>query len=263
MGVSVAEAGSIYGAYTTLAVPVFNLIPALIAPVAMALVPGLSAAVERRDKAGRNSVIEAATRLTALAAIPAAMGVATFAQPILGVLFSGQSEAVSVAAPMLSILGVSVLFSCLMTTANAILQAQGHVILPIISMSVGVVLKAASTYILIGIPEVGALGAPIGSLVCGFAVTAIDLWFVSRNSEDAISPWRAFILPLIASCPSIGAALAAFNYATMHTSGEALPLLIAIAVAMAVYGAVSFLTGNIKLEDFALLRHVKKEKTNE
>ena len=263
MGVSAVKANSIYGAYTTLAVPVFNLIPALIAPVAMALVPDLSAAVERRDERARSGVIETAMRMTTIAAIPTAMGVAVFARPILELLFSGQSEAIDVAAPMLSALGVSVLFSCLMTTANAILQAQGRVVAPIISMSVGVVLKAVSTYILIGIPNIGVLGAPIGSLICGFAVCVLDLWFMSREHDGQFSPWRVLILPLFAACPSLGAALAVFRYAQTRADGTALPLMLSIAVAAAVYGGVSLLIGNIKREDLSLLRRAKnKDRTN-
>jgi stage V sporulation protein B len=147
-----------------------------------------------------------------------------------------------------------------MTTANAILQAQGHVILPIISMSVGVALKAVSTYILIGIPSVGVLGAPIGSLICGFAVSAIDLWFVSKDADGELNTWRVFMLPLIAACPSIGAALALFGYAEAHGRGTTVALMLAIAVAVAVYGAVSFLIGNLRLDDLALVVRARKNK---
>jgi hypothetical protein len=104
------------------------------------------------------------------------------------------------------------------------------------------------------------LGAPIGSLICGFAVSAIDLWFISKDAYGKFNTWRVFILPLAAACPSVGAALALFRYAEARGHGTTVALMLAIAVAVAVYGAVSFLIGNLRLDDLALVVRARKNK---
>ncbi len=253
IGVSIADSNEIYGAYTTLALPVFSLIPALITPVSMALVPQISAAIEKKDGETQRSVAEKAMRLTTIFALPASMGVAAFSKPILALLFSGQKEAVEISAPLLSWLGVSIVFSCLITTTNAILQSYKKVTLPIISMSVGVIVKLAVSYWLIGDVRFGALGAPIGSLACNVTVTLINLWFMSANSDAAVSIKKVLLKPFAASALAVGAALALYIWADSEMIGGNLSLLLAIGAAAAVYITVSFLIGSITAEDVELL----------
>ncbi|MBO5845062.1 MAG: oligosaccharide flippase family protein, partial [Clostridia bacterium] len=141
IGYTAAGANSVYGAYTTLAVPIFGLIPSLITPISLALVPRLSSAIEGGSLDSQSSVVSASLRMTVLLAMPASMGVAIYARQILELLFSGQSDAIDTAAPLLSLLGISILFSCIITTANAILQSYRQTSKPIIAMAVGSAVK--------------------------------------------------------------------------------------------------------------------------
>ena len=174
-GIGALEANEIYGSYTTLAVPVFSLVPSLITPISLSLVPRLSAAIEGGERDGEAEVADRAQRLTALLSIPASMGIVLYAKPILSLLFSGQESAVEIAAPLLAVLGASILFSGMITTTNAILQSYRQTVKPIISMAIGSVIKLAAAYILIGIPEVGVYGAPISTLICNIVISAVNL----------------------------------------------------------------------------------------
>ena len=249
IGVSVSESNKIYGAYTTLAVPVFSLIPALITPVAMALVPQLASYIERGDKEGQRTVIENAMRLTTIFAMPASLALCGFARPVLQLLFFGQSEAIDISSPMLSVLGISVVFSCLITTTNAILQSYRRVSLPIISMAAGVIIKLAVSYWLIGTEEIGALGAPIGSLVCNITVTVLNLCFMKWGIACPLNIKKIFVIPGAVSALSVGAALSVY----MFTSGGILGFLLSMISAFAVYVLFSFLMKSITLEDVELL----------
>ena len=252
IGVSAAESNKIYGAYTTLAVPVFGLIPALITPISMALVPSLTAALERNDISEQRGISENAMRLTTVFAIPASLGLAVFSRQILGLLFYGQSEAIEISAPLLSVLGISVVFSCLITTTNAILQSYQRVMLPIISMSVGVLVKFAVSYLLIGERSVGAMGAPIGSLWCGIVVSALNIWFMRREAGEIFSAKRVFFKPLAASALSIGGAVAAYIPLCQWISGV-FSLMISVAVAVLLYLGISFCIGSMTVDDLALI----------
>ncbi|MBP3370261.1 MAG: oligosaccharide flippase family protein, partial [Clostridia bacterium] len=253
MGVPIAESNKIYGAYTTLAVPVFSLIPALITPVSMALVPQLAAFAHRRDSEGERTVIENSLRLTVLLSMPASFGVTLFSRPILELLFARQSEAIAISVPLLSALGASVLFSCLITTTNAILQSYRHVCLPIISMALGVIVKLVSTYILLGIEEIGVLGAPIGSLLCNISVVAINLCFMHSKTSASLRAAAVFFKPLAASCVSVGGAFALYLYVYGYTGSVLTAFVPSIALALMAYVVISFLIGSLTLNDVMLL----------
>lgn len=252
IGTSIAEANRIYGSYTTLAVPVFALVPSLITPISLSLVPRLSSAIERGDADAQADVVDRAQRLTVLLAMPASMGIALYSAPILSLLFSGQEEAIDVAAPLLSILGISVVFSGLITTTNAVLQSYRQTVRPIISMAIGTCVKIALAYILIGIPEIGVWGAPISTLVCNVTITVINLAFIgkrlpqsSKNSGIGQSLMRPFWASLLAITISFGTYLGALNI----TDSERSSFIIALLIAVIAYAFIAFLFGAIRAED--------------
>lgn len=264
-GMSAAYSNRIYGAYTTLALPVFSLIPSLITPISMALVPQMSAFVQKKDKEGQRIVLENSLRLTSLLSLPASFGLTLFARPILEILFSGQNEAINMSAPLLSILGGSVVFSCLITTTNAILQSYRRAGLPIISMSVGVIVKFIATYVLTGIKSVGVMGAPIGSLCCNITVTVINVCFLGVCSKSKLRASAVLFKPLLASLTAVSAAYALYLWVERVTDSLRFAFGVALLLAVALYAAVSFFIGSISAEDIALLpmgdKLLKKLKT--
>ena len=253
LGLTVADANRIYGAYTTMAVPVFSLLPSLIAPISMALIPQLNIAVGRGSLIGQKTSIETSCRLTVLFSMPASMGIILFAKPILGMLFSSESESILLCAPLLSVLGMSVLFSGLITTTNAILQAYRKVGLPILSMSVGLLIKIVSSYLLMGIPQIGAMGAPISTFFCNVTVVLMNLLFISNHAGTLeIGFGKLLLRPVI---PSLAAVLGAFAlYLPIFKKvGERPALMLAICLALLLYGGLSLWMGVIRQEDLRFL----------
>ncbi len=238
IGMTSYEANEIYGAYTTLAVPVFALIPSLITPISLVLIPKLSATLEGHDRNAEAAISEESIRLTVLFSMPASFGVLVFAEPILRLLFQNQESAIFMAAPLLSILGAAILFSGMITTTNAILQAYRHTVLPMISMLIGVLVKIVFAYILVGIPSVGAMGAPLSTFLCNVTITFINLYFLRRcvpRGSASKGMLRIYGKPMIASCVSV--TIAAFIYAILGEDGEVntLPAIVAIASAAMSY----------------------------
>lgn len=256
IGVSQFKANEIYGAYTTLALPVFSLIPSLIAPISMALIPELAGFIERKNTVGQMRCVEKSLRLTSVLAMPASLGIILFSKPILSLLFRGQTEAVEVAAPLLSMLGASILFSCLITTTNAILQAYRCVGMPIFSMSVGVAVKAFSSYFLLGTERVGVLGAPIGSLACNVTVVILNFALIIRytkNTEGAFGVGKTFVKPFFASLLSVGSAYALFLFFASRNLSEMFAFGISVSVAILLYGILALLLGIMESEDLKMI----------
>ena len=65
-----AAATAFYGNYTTLVVPMFNLPPALIYPIATAAVPLLSATLAAGEQAAGERLVSSILRITSLIAMP-------------------------------------------------------------------------------------------------------------------------------------------------------------------------------------------------
>jgi stage V sporulation protein B len=203
IGYTEIAANEAYGSYTTLALSVFGLLPALVNAVALPLVPMLSAAIASGEKEKQAQMILSSYRLTSLFAIPSALGVSAYARPILLLLFGREPEAVALAAPLLSYLGVSVFLSCMITATNSVLHAYQAVNRPILSMLVGAVIKIVSAYFLIGNERIGIMGAPISTFLCDAAVVLLNLYFASGlcRVNDLGS---VFLRPLFSATLSIG-----------------------------------------------------------
>lgn len=182
VGYTASEATSLYGCYSTLAVPVFNILPSLTTSVALSATPALSAALKK----GREGIPElqktaaSALGVTLTLSIPAALGLAVFSEDILSLLFGGQPEAVAQATPWLSCLGLSVPAACLITVTGAMLQAAGKAQKPIVSMLCGVAVKIAVAYTLLGRESWGMAGAPVSSLCCDAVIVLCNLLFIGK-----------------------------------------------------------------------------------
>ena len=252
-GFSSEVAESMYSSYGNLALPLFNLPAACITPVSLALVPLLSSAFRSGKREEERKVIASAMRLTALLSIPASMGLSIFSEPILTLLYPDERTAVAVAAPLLSVLAVSVLFSAFMTVTNAILSAYGHPARALFSMSVGASVKILSEYFLVGDPETNIYGAPVSTLLCNVAVTVMNLYFVSRYSAGNEPISSVFTRPFLSSAGSVGGG--AILYVLLLSAGGFSPwkVLISIAVTAVAYLFLSVKSGALRPSDLSAL----------
>ena len=252
IGMSEIAANEAYGSYTTLALSVYGLLPALVNAIALPLVPMLSAAIASGDRERQEQMVRTSYRLTALFAIPAALGVSAFARPVLTLLFGTDADAVAAAAPLLSYLGISVFLSCMITATNSVLHAYQAVNRPILSMLTGAILKTVSAYFLIGNPMIALAGAPISTFLCNAAVVFMNFYFAAPFCR-VTAPQTIFWRPLLASGISVGGAYAL--YATLLSRvGEGTMLTLgAIGFAVLCYPIVSCLLGVFCEEDIRML----------
>lgn len=250
-GMDASSAASAYGCYSTLAVPLFNLLPSLTTSVSLSAVPALSAALGEGEK-GRHSaacIALSAFRMTLAVAIPAALGLSVFAKDLLLLLFSHQPIAADQASGWLACLGLAVPASCLITVTGAMLQAAGHPERPVISMLIGVVVKAVTAYLLIGNPNVGMMGAAISTVACDAAIVMANLFFLSRMAPWLLpSPRQAcglFFLPGILAGISVSIAVLVRRAWALE---GALATLISVAFVICLYGGGWLLMFNKKQE---------------
>ena len=184
-GYAHAEATALFGNYTTLAVPFFNLPGILISPIATGIVPFVSGDLARGDGPRANERCRTALRSAVVLSLPAALVFGLFGERILSLFFLGSSAAL--AAPSLAVLAPGIVFTSLATVSGAILQARGRAGVTVVSMLIGAAVKTVAGYVLIGLPGVGIYGAAIGTVLCYAVVATVNLISLSSGACRSFS----------------------------------------------------------------------------
>ena len=143
-----------------------------------------AAVLARKDHAEADRIISSAFRLIAILALPAGVGLSVLSTPIERLMLPMQPEDALAAGPHLQILGIALIFICLMILTNAILQTYGKEKLPIFTVIAGGVVKVVMNYILVGNPDISIHGAPISTLCCYLTICGLNLFFVWKYSPE-------------------------------------------------------------------------------
>ena len=246
MGVSSANAFASYGNYTTLALPLFGLAPALISSVALPLVPALSRAVAENDGEGQKKTIGDAVGLTLLLAMPISVGLTMFSEPILNLIFQGETQAIPESAPLLALLGPSVTLACMITVSNAILQAYGAPSVPILSMAIGSLVKIVLAYLLIGIEPIGLAGAPISTFICDLIINVVNFAFIEKYIDSIPDFCGMLLRPFLMSALAVSVARLFYNMSAESEFSSTTATVIAVLIAGVVYCISAILMGEPK-----------------
>lgn len=259
VGFTSSEAFSAYGSYTTLALPLFALAPALVTSVALPLIPALSRAIAKKDEKGQTDSVTDAFKLAAMIAMPVGIGTSLFSQQILELVFRGQDAAIETAAPLLSILGASVTMSCFITVGNAVLQAFGKCNVPILSMAAGALVKTVLAYMLIGNPSINIAGAPISTFACDLTINIINFCFIVKLVPRNIPQRKILLRPFMAAFISVALARV-IPGALDGRIGDVAATLLSIFTAAILYSAACFLFKVIDRDDISKIPIFKKSK---
>ncbi|MBQ7416383.1 MAG: polysaccharide biosynthesis protein [Oscillospiraceae bacterium] len=163
---------------------IFNMPCAFITPITISIIPAITAQITTGDNKGAKITEESAARVTALISMPCAVGLAVLAEPVTALLGGYAGENLALAANLMRVLGICIIFNATVLLTNAIMQAHGHVNLPVINMLIGGFLKLGAIAILTGNQHIGILGTPIGSLLCYLSITVLNVITVRRVLPD-------------------------------------------------------------------------------
>ena len=260
---SEAEASALNGQYG-LAMDMPNMVASFVYPVTMSLIPFAAAALAKKDYDSADRSISSAFRLIAILALPAGIGLSVLSTPIeLLVLPSQQADALA-AGPHLQILGIALIFICVMILTNAILQTYGKERIPIFTVIAGGVTKIVMNYVLVGNPAINIHGAPISTLCCYLVIVVLNLYFVWKYSPQKPHYIQLFAKPILASALMGGTVWAAYGFASRALAGHsayganALATLVGIGCGVLVYGVLVVALRILRAEDLKGVPHGAK-----
>ncbi len=263
-------ARALYGIYSK-TMSIYNLPFSMMVPLTSCIIPAVSASLSKRDHLGAQRISESAVRIGLLVALPMGLGLFALGGPIMALLFPTLD--ISIAGPLLSMLGLASVFVSLQLLCNSILQAHGMVNWPIVAVVIGGVVKLIVNYALVGNPDIRINGAPVGTLCCFAVIAVLEIIVIRRNVPKAPRFAKAVGKPLIASAVMAAAAWGVHGLAdkilrsmdlfwkVSEETGElyysymggALATLAGIGVAVIVYVVLVLVLRTISRDDLALM----------
>ena len=146
-----------------------------------ALIPAVSAAKASGNFEYANKKIKFSMLVSLLIGLPSTVGMIALAEPILHLLFPNQPDG----AFLLQISSISITFIMLSQNVNAVLHGIGKIVIPAISLGVGLVIKLILNNILVGInPDIfilgGTAGAASSTVIYHIVTFAIELSIMNK-----------------------------------------------------------------------------------
>ena len=197
IGVSTQNATKMFGLQTGTVGSIINMPVVLSLAISTAILPSISYSLEKGNVCEAKKSATKAIFLTILFALPCAIGCSLFAEPIIKLLYGrGLSlSEIKLASGLLEIAGVGVLYLALVQVCSGILQGMNKFIVPVISLSVGGVVKIILNVLLVRIPSVNIFGAEVSSVMCYLVALIINL-FVLRKFNVIQLDWKILLVAL-------------------------------------------------------------------
>ena len=178
---------------------IFNMPCAFITPITVSAIPSITAALTLGDHKQVKSTEESASRIMALISMPCALGLFVLARPVMALLGGYTGADLQLSTSLMSIMGMNIIFNAVVLLTNAMMQAHGHAVVPVINMFVAGVLRLAVVYILTGNPNIGIVGTPIGATMCFLCIAVLNVFSMRRVLDDPPAIVKNLIKPFTAA----------------------------------------------------------------
>ncbi len=245
---TVAQTATSYGVFSGKAMVIINIPIALASSLSSAMIPTISASCALGDSAATRRKVENAMLTTMLIAIPSAVGLGVLAKPIMQLLFP-QKDTLDMAARLLALIAVTVVFYSLSTLSNGILQGIGKVNLPVRNAGIALAVQTALLVGLLMLTELDLYALVICLIVYSFVMCVLNSISVRRCigvKEDFV---RMFLLPAIAAGVMGLCAKGAYMGLQMVVESNVACLVPSIVLAVVVYGVMVLKTGAVRREE--------------
>ena len=198
LGYTQMEADSMKGIYN-MSQTIYNMPCAFITPITISIIPAITANLTLMDFKGAKATEESAIRVMGLIAMPCAFGLACLAGPVTALLggYSGDDLALSTA--LMTIMGFNIMFNAIVLLTNAMMQAHGHAVVPVINMFISGFLRLIVVYILTGNRDIGIIGTPVGAMLCFLCITVLNVVSMRRVLENPPAIIKNLLRPILAA----------------------------------------------------------------
>lgn len=193
-----SEITTLFGVYSNKYRQLTNLPVAIATALGTAIVPTLAINYSRNDIEGVKTKIHSSVKLNMLISIPAAVGMAVFAEPIILIIYTGR-ENFELSTNLLRIGSCAVVLFALSTLTNGILQGINKMKLPVTHAAISLGIHIVLLFIMLGVLKIGAYGLVIGNVTFALIVCILNWIAIARHIEYKQEVIKTFLIPLAAS----------------------------------------------------------------
>lgn len=229
-----------YGVFSSQYNVLINVPVAMASALSNAIVPNVSAAYALGQKDKMNDSTQMAIKFTMMIAIPCAVGLGVLNSQINGLIF-GTVYATGLGANMLRIGAISVIFYCLSTLTNGILQAMGKMKVPVRHAAISVVINIAVLWVLLNYTSCNTYGLVFATMAFSFVMCILNALSIRKYTGYKQEISKTFVKPCI--CAGImGVMIFLIQFVMMKflpfgRIGFAICLIVAVPVGIVVYFA--------------------------
>ena len=246
-------AKKLYGLMGGFCDPIINLPNIFIDAICISLMPAVTTAFTLNNKKDMDDHIKTGLKTMMIITYPCAIGLIVLAKPILTMLYYRKYDEALLAVPALQILALSIITLSIMRTLQSCLQGIGKMMLPVYNLFIGAIVKAVSSYILLGIPAVNINGAAIGSVLAYVTAGILNFRALKKYTNVSLDMKSIFFRPLAAALIMGAAAIVSYKLLFLITSSNAVSTLVSVMFAAAIYFVSAFLTGAVTKDEIELI----------
>lgn len=239
---------AIWGAYSGKYSLMIHVPTAIAASMGSSIIPTLAAAISRKNHTEIVAKTDMAIWFNMVIAIPATIGLAVLAGPIMDLLFTGDN---TLAAEMLVIGSTAVLFNALSTITNSVLQGIGNIWIPVKNAAISLVLHIGVLALLLWGLDLGIHGVIIANIFFYIVMCILNNLSIRHIMQYRQEWMKTFICPLAASAVMGGAAWGSYKLLFSLMKHNLPALVFAIIIAVLVYFVVLILIKGVDEVDLA------------
>ena len=236
--------GNQYGIFSTQAVAVVNIPIAIASAMSSATIPSVSTTYARKEYARTREQVTKAIQMTMLVSIPAMVGMAVLARPIMQFIFP-QKDSLDMASGLLATLSVTVVLYGLSTLTHGVLQRIGRVNTPVIHAVIALVIQVAGLMAILMFTDLDTYALACANIIYSLVMCLLNQWSVHKHLKYKLDYVKIFLKPGAAALVMGIVAFGVYHGLYLLIPVSRLVLLIAIGIAVCVYFAVLLLIGGV------------------
>lgn len=246
-GLSLAQTATSYGIFAGKAMVIINIPIALASSLSAAMIPTISASSALGDQTATRRKVVNAMWTTMLIAIPSSVGLAVLAKPIMQLLFP-QKDSLDMAAKLLAMIAITVVFYSLSTLSNGILQGIGQVKLPVRNAAIALAVQTVLLVVLLMFTELDLYALVICLIVYSFMMCVLNSISVRHCIGVGENFKTMFLMPAIAAAIMGAAAKGTYMGMQLFVSSNIICLVPSLLVAVIVYFVAALMIGAVGRE---------------
>ncbi len=213
------------------------------------LIPTMTAAITNGNRKEIRNKINMVIRLSMVIAIPSCVAFIVFPKQILSLLYSGN---IDVPAKMLMVGAITVVFYCLSTVSNAILQGVNKMTTPVKHAAISLIIHIVAVVLFLVVFKMGVFALVAGNIIFSLSMCILNQIAIRKETGYHTEYKRTYMIPFAAAAIMGVTILAVYNLSVLVLPVK-ISTLLTIMIAAIVYLVGLLMLGALTKEEILAL----------